>query len=221
MVALAVDANGAGVAVELAVELAVALGASYGAGLAVELGVELAVALGAISLGVGVIVKKKCHLLFWQSLDSVDDAVPKMRLNFHCPILCQRLESTPLLLQLCQRLDARLLNTHMTYTSTSTSPHPLHGVVQLCQRCPWAWLDQLCGCLSRQQLRQRLEPFFCCLSRQLEHLFCSCLSRHFVCGLNREIRQRLDLGCWLGRCVCHDVVRHWQSDPCFSSISGF
>ena len=28
------------------------------------------------------------------------------------------------------------------------------------------------------------------------------------CGLNREIRQRLDLGCWLGGCVCH-VVRHW------------
>ena len=40
------------------------------------------------------------------------------------------------------------------------------------------------------------------------------------CGLNGEIRQRLDLGCWLGRCVCH-VVRHWQNAPCFSCLSWF
>ena len=44
MVAVAVDANGAGLAVELAV--------------------ELAVALGTRSLVVGVMVKKKRHLLF-------------------------------------------------------------------------------------------------------------------------------------------------------------
>ena len=133
--------------------------------------------------------------LFCKSLDSVEVDANVRRNHFHCLILRQRLESTPLVLQLCQRLDARLLN---TYTSTYTSPPPLRRVVQFCQRC-WAWLDQLCSCLSWQQLRQRLE--------------------HFFCGLNREIRQRLDLGCWLGRCVCH-VVRHWQSDPCFSCLSG-
>ena len=47
VVAVAVDANGAGLAVEVAV--------------------ELAVALGAISLVVSVIVKKKCRR-FWQNV---------------------------------------------------------------------------------------------------------------------------------------------------------
>ena len=172
---------------------AVALGCQRLAGLAVELAVELAtLALRTRTLvvGVGVMVKKKRHRFFSQSLDSVD-ANAKVRCNhFHCLILGHGLESTaangaaarptvlqlghglsdsrPTVLQLCQhcqRLDARLrlLNTYTpTTTSTSpTSPPPL-------RLCPW--LDQLCGCLSRQQLRQRR------LSRQLEHLFC-CLSR--------------------------------------------
>ena len=150
------------------VAVAVAVDA-HGAGLAVELAVDMAVALGARSLVVGVMVKKKRHRMCWQSLDSVD-AVAKVCWNhFHWQSLTQ---STPLVLQLCQRLDARLLD-----KCTYTSPPPLRRVQQLCQLCPWAWLDQLCGCLRRQQLRQRLEPFFCCLSRQLEHLVCSCLCR--------------------------------------------
>ena len=169
---------------------------------------------------VGMVLWKhlQCHCSHCGHVVCVD-ASAKVRWNHRrcsrCLIFRQRLESTPLVLQLCQRLDARLLN---TYTSTYTSPRPLRRVVAgarrrlwtrwapngvaataaavatavavarapppsaapaaraLCQRCPWAWLDQLCGCLSRQQLRQRLEHFFCCLSRQLDHLFC-CLSR--------------------------------------------
>ena len=77
-------------------------------------------------------------------------------------ILRQRLESTPLVLQLRQRLDTRVLK---RYTNNTSPSPPLQYVLQL-------WLDQLCGCLSRQQLRQLLEPFFC--------------------GLNLEICQRLD-----------------------------
>ena len=175
--------------------VAVALGCQRLAGLAVELAVELAtLALRTRTLvvGVGVMVKKKRHPFFWQRLESVVSN-SNVRCYFHCLILGHGLESTaangaaarltvlqlghglsdsrPTVLQLCQRLGARLrlLNTYTpTTTSTSpTSPPPL-------RRCPW--LDQLCGCLSRQQLRQRLEHFFCCLSRQLEHLFC-CLSR--------------------------------------------
>ena len=142
------------------------------------------------------------------------DAVAQVRWNhFHC----LNLESTPLVLQLCQRLDACFLDSY-SYTSCRTStippypsPSPLHRILQLLELdlaalglAGYLSRQQLrqrlehCGCLSRQQLRQRLEHFFWCLSRQLEHLlFCSRLSRHF-CGLNREIRQRLDLGCWLG-----------------------
>ena len=126
--------------------------------------------------------------LFWLSVDSVDAVANVRRNHFHCLILRQRLESTPLVLQLRQRLDARLLKSHSmkrytTYTTYTSPPPPHQDVLQLCQRldavgclrwCPW--LDQLCGCLSRQQLHQRLEHFFCCLSRQLDHLFC-CLSR--------------------------------------------
>ena len=166
--------------------VAVALGCQRLAGLAVELAaVELAtLALRTRSLvvGVGVMVKKKRHPFFWQRLESVVSN-SNVRCYFHCLILGHGLESTaangaaarptvlqlghglsdsrPTVLQLCQRLGARLrlLNTYTpTTTSTSpTSPPPL-------RLCPW--LDQLCGCLSRQQLRQRR------LSRQLEHLFC-------------------------------------------------
>ena len=60
---MAVDAKGAGLAVELAVKLALALGARYGAGLAeVEVVARAARSLvvGARSL-VGVMVKKKPH----------------------------------------------------------------------------------------------------------------------------------------------------------------
>ena len=40
----------------------------------------------------------------------------------------------------------------------------------------------------------------------------SALPTALFCGLNREIRQRMDLGwgCWLDGCVCH-VVGHWPS----------
>ena len=106
-------------------------------GVAVELAVELAVALGTRSLVVGV--------------DS--DAIAKVGVNnFHCLILRQRLELTSLVLQLCQWLGARLLKRYTT--STYTSPPPPHqDMLQLCQRLDAVWLDQLCGCLSRQQLR--------------------------------------------------------------------
>ena len=161
--------------------VAVALGCQRLAGLAVELAVELAVALGARSLVVGVVVKtlQNRHRFFWLSVDSVDAVANVRRNHFHCLILRQRLESTPLVLQLRQRLDARLLKspsmkryTTCTYTTYTSPPPPHQDVLQLCQRldavgclswCPW--LDQLCGCLSRQQLRQRLEHFFCCLSQ--------------------------------------------------------
>ena len=79
MVAVAVDANGTGLVVGcqqlagLVVAVAMAVDAD-GAGLAVEMAAELAVAQGARrSLAVvGMMVKKKRHRLFWQSLDSVD-----------------------------------------------------------------------------------------------------------------------------------------------------
>ena len=169
----------------------------------------MAVVLGARSLVVGVVVVtlQNRHRFFWLSVDSVDAVANVRRNHFHCLILRQRLESTPLVLhlrqrldarllkspsmkryttctyttytspppphqdvlQLCQRLDARLLNTH---TRTYTSPPPLHRVVQLLELdlaalglAGWAWLDQLCGCLSGQQLRQRLEHFSCRLSQ--------------------------------------------------------
>ena len=119
-----------------------ALGCQRLAGLAVELAVELAVALGARSLVVGVVVKtlQNRHRFFWLSVDSVDAVANVRRNHFHCLILRQRLESTPLVLQLRQRLDARLLKspsmkgyTTCTYTTTYTSPR-------------WcSWLDQLCG----------------------------------------------------------------------------
>ena len=165
------------------------------------LGCEPTLALGARSLVVvglmaRVMVKKKRYrdgVRVMARVMEFDDAVAKVRNHFRCLILCQRLESTPLVLQLRQRLDARLLDSFpstipSTIPSTYTSPPPLHRVVQLLELdlaalglAGWAWLDQLCGCLSRQQLRQRLEHFFCCLSRQLEHLlFCSRLSRHFL-----------------------------------------
>ena len=119
--------------------VAVALGCQRLAGLAVELAVELAVALGARSLVVGVAVKtlQDRHHFFWLSVDSVDAVADVRRNHVHCLILRQRLESTPLVLQLRQRLDARLLKSPSLkrYTSTYTSPPPPHqDVLQLCQR---------------------------------------------------------------------------------------
>ena len=86
MVAVAVDGNGAAAT-----------------GLSV-------VAVAAVAV-VGVLVKKKRHRFFWQSLDSVH-AVAKVRWNhFQCLILHWYALDGGGGHQLCQRLDARLVNT--------------------------------------------------------------------------------------------------------------
>ena len=119
----------------MAVAVAVAVDAD-GTGLAVEMAAELAVAAVAVGARGSLVVGVMVTAFFWQSLDSVDAVANIRRTRFHCLILCQRLESYPM-------------------ASTST-----RCVLQLCQCCPWAWLDQLCGFLSRQQLCQQLELFF-------------------------------------------------------------
>ncbi len=69
--------------------VAVALGCQRLAGLAVEVAVELAVALGARSLVVGMVVTVKTlqnrHCFFWLSVgvDSVDTVANMRRNHFH------------------------------------------------------------------------------------------------------------------------------------------
>ena len=150
----------AGLPVELAV-VAVALGAKRLAGLAVvavALGCQRLAGLAVMAMALG--ARSLVVVVVWARSLAVNAFANVGRNHSHC--------LTPLLLQLRQRLDARLLKSpsmkrYLTCTYTTyTSPSPPHqDVLQLCQRrCPW--LDQLCGCLSRQQLRQRLEHLFCC-----------------------------------------------------------
>ena len=104
VVAVAVDAKGLAVV-------------ANGAGLAVELAVEPTLALRARSLffrgghktaGDG---EEEASPLFCQGLDYVHAVAKFSEIHFHSLTLCHRLESTPMVLQLCQRLGARLLNT--------------------------------------------------------------------------------------------------------------
>ena len=122
-----------------------ALGCQWLAGLAVELAVELAVALGTRSLVVGV----DSDAIAKVGLNHFHCLILRQRLELTSLVLqlCQWLPITSL-----HWLDARLLKRYTTRTYTS-SPPPHQDVLQLCQRLDAVWLDQLRGCLSWQQLR--------------------------------------------------------------------
>ena len=118
-----------GLAPGLAVEVVVGFALGCEPAVELALGCEPTLALAArplvvVVLRASVMVKKKRHcdgVRVMARVMEFDDAVANVRNHFHCLLICQWLESTPLVLQLRQRLDARLLD---SFPSPNTSMIP-------------------------------------------------------------------------------------------------